>query len=79
MYIIPVCLQFTVLIRICESMWTSLGVSVLVDECTTKIRIDVTHLGSFNDDCASRGQQSSVVIEIKLPVFEPQSLLNSLY
>ena len=52
---------------------------MIVDECTTKIRIDVTHLGSFNDDCASREQQSSVVIEIKLPVFEPQSLLKCLY
>ena len=60
-------------------MWASLGVSVIVDECTTKIRIDVTHLGSFNDDCASREQQYSVVIEIKLPVFEPQSLLKCLY
>ena len=60
-------------------MLASLGVSVIVDECTTKIRIDVTHLGSFNDDGASREQQSSVVIEIKLPVFEPQSLLKCLY
>ena len=60
-------------------MWASLCVSVIVDECTTKIRIDVTHLGSFNDDCASREQQSSVVIEIKLPVFEPQLLLKCLY
>ena len=41
--------------------------------------IDVTHLGSFNDDCASRGQQSPVVIEIKLAVFEPKSLLKCLY
>ena len=79
MYIIPVCIQFTVLIRICESMWTSLGVSVIVDECTTKIRNDVTHLGSFNDDCASRGQQSSVVIDIKMTVIEPQTSLKCLY
>ena len=35
---------------ICESMWTSLGVSMLFDECTiVKIKKNVTHLDSVND------------------------------
>ena len=38
----------------------------------------MTHLDSFNDDCASNGQPSSVLIKIKLTVSEPQTSLNCL-